>query len=125
MLREMLRIGRQWTGDAKEKEYIASEARKVFRGNRFLRDERGIERALDEARVRIHNAKQHGIAYKRLENLASSGGGEGGKIVPDELRREVGVFESVGLPINEDLVLARKKARDKRRNMKRHSLKKE
>ena len=111
----MLRVGRRWQGDADEKDYIAAQAREAFTHNRALRDQKEIDAALNLAHARIHNARTHGIAYDKLGNSTSGGGGDV-KIIPKELREEVGVFASVGLPANEANSAERKKAREKRRN---------
>ena len=61
-------------------------------------------------------AENYGIAYERMANVASSGGGDV-KIIPEGLREEVGSFQSVGLPKNVSGEEARRRAREKRRRM--------
>jgi len=61
-------------------------------------------------------AENYGIAYERMANVASSGGGDV-KIIHEGLREEVGSFQSVGLPKNVSGEEARRRAREKRRRM--------
>jgi len=61
-------------------------------------------------------AENYGIAYERMANVASSGGGDV-KIIHEGLRGEVGSFQSVGLPKNVSGEEARRRAREKRRRM--------
>ena len=61
-------------------------------------------------------AENYGIAYERMANVASSGGGDV-KIINEGLREEVGSFQSVGLPKNVSGEEARRRAREKRRRM--------
>ena len=61
-------------------------------------------------------AENYGIAYERMANVASSGGGDV-KIIHEGLREEVGSFQSVGLPKNVSGEEARRRAREKRSRM--------
>jgi len=61
-------------------------------------------------------AENYGIAYERMANVASSGGGDV-KIIHEGLREGVGSFQSVGLPKNVSGEEARRRAREKRRRM--------
>ena len=99
-----------------EAEYITSECKNRFRENRFLKDHAHVQKAIDYAKTRIYMCENYGIAYERMANVTSSGGGDV-KIVHEGLREEVGNFESVGLPKNVTAEEARRKAREKRRRM--------
>ena len=61
--------------------------------------------------------ENYGIAYERMANVTSSGGGDVKIVHEGPLREEVGNFESVGLPKNVTSGGLRKKAREKRRRM--------
>ena len=101
---------------ARQAEYIKTESRNRFRQNRFLREQAHIQSAIDYAKMRIYMAENYGIAYERMANVASSGGGDV-KIIHEGLREEVGSFQSVGLPKNVSGEEARRRAREKRRRM--------
>jgi hypothetical protein len=101
---------------ARQAEYIKTESRNRFRQNRFLREQAHIQSAIDYAKMRIYMAENYGIAYERMANVASSGGGDV-KIIPEGLREGVGSFQSVGLPKNVSGEEARRRAREKRRRM--------
>ena len=101
---------------ARQAEYIKTESRNRFRQNRFLREQAHIQSAIDYAKMRIYMAENYGIAYERIANVASSGGGDV-KIIHEGLREEVGSFQSVGLPKNVSGEEARRRAREKRRRM--------
>ncbi|CAL6436885.1 unnamed protein product [Bathycoccus prasinos] len=99
-----------------EAEYITSECKNRFRENRFLKDHAHVQKAIDYAKTRIYMCENYGIAYERMANVTSSGGGDV-KIVHEGLREEVGSYVSVGLPKNVTAEEARRKAREKRRRM--------
>ena len=101
---------------ARQAEYIKTESRNRFRQNRFLKERAHIQSAIDYAKMRIYMAENYGIAYERMANVASSGGGDV-KIIHEGLREEVGSFQSVGLPKNVSGEEARRRAREKRRRM--------
>ena len=101
--------------DIDQANYMRTEARNAFRNNRFLKEQSHIEKAIDYAKTRIYMCTPYGIAYERMANVSSSGGGE--KIVHEGLREQVGNFESVGLPKNVSSEEARRKARERRRRM--------
>lgn len=117
LFRHMFRLARKMKRDSlKEAEYITSECKNRFRENRFLKDHAHVQKAMDYAKTRIYMCENYGIAYERMANVTSSGGGDV-KIVHEGLREEVGNFESVGLPKNVTAEEARRKAREKRRRM--------
>jgi len=76
--------------DIDQANYVRTEARNAFRNNRFLKEQSHIEKAIDYAKTRIYMCKNYGIAYERMANVTSSGGGE--KIVHEGLREQVGNF---------------------------------
>ena len=117
LFRHIFRLARKMKHNSlKEAEYITSECKNRFRENRFLKDHAHVQKAIDYAKTRIYMCENYGIAYERMANVTSSGGGDV-KIVHEGLREEVGNFESVGLPKNVTAEEARRKAREKRRRM--------
>ena len=108
----MFRLARKMKHNSlKEAEYITSECKNRFRENRFLKDHAHVQKAIDYAKTRIYMCENYGIAYERMANVTSSGGGDV-KIVHEGLREEVGNFESVGLPKNVTAEEARRKAEE-------------
>ncbi|KAK9814341.1 hypothetical protein WJX72_004145 [[Myrmecia] bisecta] len=69
LYRQILRVGRTWSGPSSERAYIWDEAQRLFRQNQHLTDAEAIEHKLDEAESRLEYAVHYHIPYPRLEHM--------------------------------------------------------
>jgi hypothetical protein len=117
LYREILRIAKRTElirGKYEEGKYIREECVNSFNANKELIDDDMIDRAIDRAKTRIYYQRNYGVAYERLENVSSAGGGDV-KIINQSLRDDIGAYQSAGLAINVHLNEHRAKARAKRK----------
>lgn len=70
LYKEILRLSKSWEAKDpqnthKEREYIKSEARAAFRGNKNLTSEKEVDTKLKDAKDRIEIARHYRIPYPR------------------------------------------------------------
>jgi len=95
LFRHMFRLARKMKHNSlKEAEYITSECKNRFRENRFLKDHAHVQKAIDYAKTRIYMCENYGIAYERMANVTSSGGGDV-KIVHEGYERKLGTLRAL------------------------------
>ncbi|XP_064601795.1 LYR motif containing protein 1-like [Liolophura sinensis] len=74
LYRRILRLSRTWeatnpTATTAERDYIASEARVLFRQNKQIDSDEEIQQHIREAEARIEIAKHYQNPYPRLTNI--------------------------------------------------------
>ena len=70
LYRDILRLAKTWEAKVpsetvKEKDFIRSEARTMFRANKDISDAEELDKKLDEAKTRLEIAKHYRIPYPR------------------------------------------------------------
>ncbi|KAK9846249.1 hypothetical protein WJX81_000015 [Elliptochloris bilobata] len=70
LYRAIIKLGKSWKGEVEEKQYILSEARKVFREHRDANSKEEVESLIEEGEHRLNYAQHYGIAYPRLHHAS-------------------------------------------------------
>lgn len=69
LYKRILQTGKNWEGTAEDAQYIQKEAKKLFRRNSNLNDQKQIEEKIFEAETRLELGLHYKIPYPRPSNV--------------------------------------------------------